>query len=98
LVKATVLAAISGVTQSFEGLDGNTNSIGDDETPASAGNVNVGGTVIRVTAGETHSCALLDTGKVRCWGVGIGGRLGYGNTNNVGDVLPPAAAGDVPVF
>jgi alpha-tubulin suppressor-like RCC1 family protein len=76
---------------------GNTNAIGDNETPASAGNVNVGGTVVQISAGVSHTCALLDTGTVRCWGQGEYGRLGYGNTNAIGDDEPPAAAGDVNV-
>jgi alpha-tubulin suppressor-like RCC1 family protein len=76
---------------------GNTNSIGDDETPASAGDVNLGGTAVQVVAGATHACAVLDTGAVRCWGSAARGALGYGNTNNIGDDEVPASAGDVDV-
>ena len=76
---------------------GNANDIGDNEVPATAGDVTVGGTVTQIVAGEEHTCALLDTGAVRCWGLGANGRLGYGNTNNIGDVLTPASAGDVDV-
>jgi cysteine-rich repeat protein len=74
---------------------GNTANIGDDETPASAGDVDVGGTVIRLAAGHAHTCALLDTGAVRCWGVGVHGQLGYGNIDWIGDNETPASAGDV---
>jgi alpha-tubulin suppressor-like RCC1 family protein len=73
------------------------NDIGDNESPASAGDVNVGGTVTQMGAGHDHTCALLNTGAVRCWGGGFGGKLGYGNTNTIGDNEDPAAAGDVPV-
>ncbi len=76
---------------------GNTSDIGDDESPASAGDVNVGGTVIQLTAGESHTCALLSNGSVRCWGAGTEGRLGYGNTNSIGDNESPASAGNVDV-
>ena len=76
---------------------GNVNDIGDNEAPATAGDVNVGGIVTQITAGEEHTCALLDTGAVRCWGLGANGRLGYGNTNNIGDDETPASAGDVDV-
>jgi cysteine-rich repeat protein len=76
---------------------GNTNDIGDNEAPASAGNVNVGGTVVQVTASYSHTCALLDTGVVRCWGDGAYGQLGYGNTNDIGDNEVPASAGNVNV-
>jgi hypothetical protein len=75
---------------------GNTNDIGDNETPASAGNVNVGGTVTQVVTGS-QTYALLDTGTVRCWGSSSNGMLGYGNTTIIGDDETPASAGDVDV-
>lgn len=76
---------------------GNTNSIGDNEMPFTAGDVDVGGVVTQLVAGGDHTCALLNDGKVRCWGSGEFGQLGYGNTNNVGDNETPALAGDVNV-
>jgi cysteine-rich repeat protein len=80
---------------------GRTNDIGDDdgETPAGAGDVDVGGHVVQLTLGEDHTCALLDTGAVRCWGAGWYGQLGHGSTSNIGDALDesPATAGDVDV-
>jgi len=76
---------------------GNTNDIGDDETPASAGDVNVGGPVMQLVAGSRHTCALLEDGRVRCWGLGTSGQLGYRSSNNIGDGEHPAAAGDVNV-
>jgi cysteine-rich repeat protein len=75
----------------------NPNTIGDNEVPATAGDVNIGGTAIQITAGGLQTCALLNTGKLRCWGFGANGRLGYGNTNNIGDDETPAFAGDVNV-
>ena len=47
---------------------GHTNNIGDDESPASAGNVNVGGTVAQIAAGGRHTCALLTDGAVALLG------------------------------
>jgi cysteine-rich repeat protein len=70
-------------------------AVGDDETPASVGDVAVGGTVIQISAGMFHTCALLDTGKVRCWGDNVSGQLGYGNTDGIGDDENPSVAGDV---
>lgn len=75
----------------------NTDSIGQNQTPASAGDVFVGGSVIQITAGQRHSCALLGTGSIRCWGLGVFGSLGYGNTLNIGDDETPSSAGDVDV-
>ncbi len=86
-----------------EGADGrlgygNTNKIGDDETPNTAGPVNLGTgrTAVAITAGDKHTCALLDNGTVRCWGKGDFGRLGYGNADEIGDNETPNTAG--PVF
>lgn len=67
----------------------------DDGPPAATGDVPLGGHATRVVAGEAHTCALLDDGAVRCWGLGSDGRLGYGNTATIGDDEPAGAAGDV---
>jgi alpha-tubulin suppressor-like RCC1 family protein len=72
-------------------------TIGDDETPASAASVELGGTATKITAGDAHNCALLDDGFLRCWGLGTFGRLGYGNEDTIGDDESPASAGNVPV-
>jgi cysteine-rich repeat protein len=76
---------------------GNLEDVGDDETPASVGDVDVGGEVIQISAGWAHTCAVLASGSVRCWGAGSGGLLGYGNEDNIGDDETPASAGDVDV-
>lgn len=34
---------------------------------------------VAVTVGETHSCALTESGAVRCWGDGRRGQLGFGS-------------------
>ncbi len=70
-------------------------AIGDDETPASAGDLPVGGVVTQLATAVYHNCVLLDGGAVRCWGTPSNGRLGYGNANRVGDDETPASAGDV---
>jgi alpha-tubulin suppressor-like RCC1 family protein len=76
---------------------GNTDSIGDNETPGEIGPVNLGTarTATAITAGEAHTCALLDDGTVRCWGANASGQLGYGNTTPVGDDETPDTAGPV---
>jgi alpha-tubulin suppressor-like RCC1 family protein len=76
---------------------GNTENIGDDETPASVGDVPLGGKAVQLGAGEQHTCALLDTGGVRCWGRNSDRQLGYGHTDNIGDDETPASVGDVPL-
>lgn len=76
---------------------GNANTIGASQTPASVGPVNLGPgrTAKAISAGAYHTCAILDDASVRCWGYGRNGRLGYGNTNNVGDQQTPGSAGPV---
>ena len=76
---------------------GDLNDIGDNETPGGFGPVDLGlgRTAVAISTGEVHSCALLDTGKVRCWGNGAGGRLGYGNTAVIGDTETPGGFGPV---
>jgi alpha-tubulin suppressor-like RCC1 family protein len=76
---------------------GNTNDIGDNETPGGFGPVDLGSgrTAIAISAGTAHTCALLDTGQVRCWGAGGNGRLGYGNTTAIGDNETPGGFGPV---
>lgn len=74
---------------------GNTELIGDDEVPSSAGTVDIGGTVVALALGDVHSCALTDDGTVRCWGQSGFGQLGYGNGAAIGDNESPAVAGDV---
>lgn len=59
---------------------GDTNDRGDD--PAEMGdnltavNLGVGITALQVTAGRTHTCVLLDNGRVKCWGTNAYGELG----------------------
>ena len=71
--------------------------IGDDETPACAGDVALGGAAVQITAGAGHTCALMDTGGVRCWGSGTYGGLGYGSTETIGDDEPITDPGEVDV-
>lgn len=78
--------------------DGHVGMIGDDELPAAENVVDVGGLVTQIVAGLSHTYALLDDGRVRCWGRGAFGRLGYGTTTTIGYDEAPATAGDVPLF
>ncbi|MEA2197560.1 MAG: hypothetical protein QOJ25_1611, partial [Solirubrobacteraceae bacterium] len=80
---------------------GSTANIGDGtgQSITTAGDVPIGGDTIAIAAGFSHTCALLTTGKVRCWGLGTFGRLGYNGTANVGDGVGQSimTAGDVPI-
>lgn len=70
---------------------GDTETVGDDETPRAKGAVDVGGPVIQIAVGFDHTCALLEDRSVRCWGKAEWGRLGYGNVDNIGDDETPGS-------
>ncbi|MFA5127372.1 MAG: hypothetical protein WC457_00010 [Patescibacteria group bacterium] len=74
---------------------GNTDSIGDDETPADVGPINLGGTATQISVGGVEACALMSDGSVKCWGANGYGQLGQGNTDNVGDDETPADVGPI---
>jgi alpha-tubulin suppressor-like RCC1 family protein len=59
--------------------------------------VDLGGPALQISAGATHTCALLPAGAVTCWGDGSDGKLGYGNVLDVGDRQTPRAAGAVSI-
>ena len=73
---------------------GNTVFLGDDPGELPTADVDVGGTVIDISSGVHHTCAVLDDGAVRCWGRNTKGQLGIGNTVTIGDgpgEMPPAS-------
>jgi alpha-tubulin suppressor-like RCC1 family protein len=47
--------------------------------------VGQGRTVMSVSAGSSHTCAVLDDGTARCWGYNFYGQLGYGDTSHRGN-------------
>ena len=52
-------------------------STSDRDTPG--GPIPDLGNVVQISAGSFHNCALVSNGSVHCWGVGVNGRLGYGD-------------------
>jgi hypothetical protein len=76
---------------------GNTSNVGDYQTPGSVGPVDLGTgqTAAAISAGGRHTCALLDNARVRCWGYGGNGQLGYCNVSDVGNTQTPGSAGPV---
>jgi cysteine-rich repeat protein len=62
---------------------GSEENIGDDEAVAEVGPVPIGGPVAQISANVFHTCAVLKSGYVRCWGH-LFGFLSYGNSDDVG--------------
>ncbi len=84
---------------SFEGQlgYGNTNNIGDNELPTTAGFVNLGADAKQIAAGRGHTCVLLENNSIKCWGSSESGQLGFGNTDNIGNNELPSSVGAVEV-
>ncbi|MGD9570612.1 MAG: hypothetical protein AB7V62_01850 [Thermoleophilia bacterium] len=76
---------------------GNQSSIGDNETAAAGGPVDIGAgrRAVAITAGDFHTCVIRDDGALVCWGFGSGGQLGRGGTSDIGDNETPGQAGPV---
>lgn len=68
---------------------GSTASIGDVTTEVGGANefvnLGTGRTASSISVGLFHACALLDNSTIKCWGNGLYGQLGQGNTNSIGD-------------
>ena len=64
----------------FGQLGNNTNT--DSSAPVAVSTFTDGATAVSITAGAYHTCALLNTGAVNCWGYNSDGQLGNGTTNN----------------
>src|SRR6185503_544039 len=73
--------------------------VGDDEVPSDKEAIEIGSAAAEIRVGGTHMCVLLagGDGKVRCWGFGVNGALGYGvgSLDCLGDDEFPSARGDV---
>jgi alpha-tubulin suppressor-like RCC1 family protein len=71
---------------------------------APAGVISFGAKATSLAAGARHACALLDSGRIACWGANDSGQLGQGDAADRsgpalvelgrGDVLAVAAGGD----
>ncbi|KAA0147712.1 hypothetical protein FNF29_07166 [Cafeteria roenbergensis] len=80
---------------------GDTSDVGGtpQTVPSVQGPVPLGGKAVAVAAGTSHSLVLLGNGSVLAFGSGANGRLGYGDTANVGDTpqTVPSEQGPVPL-
>jgi alpha-tubulin suppressor-like RCC1 family protein len=79
---------------------GHTNKVGYDGDILSAGTVQVGGAISKLSKGLTfdHTCVLLDDGVIRCWGLNANGELGLGHQENIGDNEIPVDVPPVRLF
>ncbi len=72
---------------------GDGNNTGDQPGEMPSLDIAAGDDIAQMCVGQHHTCARTNAGDVRCWGEGANGRLGYGNTERIGDApgeMPPA--------
>ena len=73
--------------------DGGTNT--NTNAPSSTAiNLGTGRTAVAVSVGGYHTCATLDNGDLKCWGLDSKGQLGDGGTNT-GTNAPSSTAIDL---
>jgi cysteine-rich repeat protein len=53
--------------------------------------------VLELALGGVHTCALIEQGRIRCWGHNGSGQIGYGFIGNIGDDETPSSVGDLPL-
>ncbi len=70
-----------GIGDVFDRGDG----AGEMGAALTAVDLGTGRTASMVAAGQSHTCAVLDDGSLKCWGQNTYGQLGLGNTNHIGD-------------
>jgi alpha-tubulin suppressor-like RCC1 family protein len=67
----------------------NSGEMGDSLPTVSLGS---GRTAKGIYSGPSHTCAILDNDRVKCWGLNADGALGQGSTTTLGD--GPGEMGD----
>jgi alpha-tubulin suppressor-like RCC1 family protein len=63
-------------------LGDGSNEMGDSLLSIDLG---TGKTTRAISAGDSHTCSILDNSSIKCWGANASGQLGLGHTNNRGD-------------
>ena len=80
-------------TNSFGRLGNGTTT--DSSVPVAVAAFTDGATAVSITAGDFHTCALLNTGAVNCWGCNGYGQLGNDTTTDSSVPVAVAAFTDV---
>lgn len=77
-------------------IGGSSGQMGDALAPVDLG---PGRYATAISAGSSHTCAILDNGTAKCWGSGRFGRLGTDGTRNQGnsDATTMANLGPIPL-
>ena len=67
--------------------DANNRGVGSNEMGDNLPSIDLGSgkTARAISAGDSHTCAVLDNASLKCWGKNDSGQLGLGNTSTLGD-------------
>ena len=58
----------------------------DDRVPPTLSiTIGTNRTATAITAGDAHTCAILDNSAIKCWGLNDSGQLGLGDDSTRGD-------------
>jgi alpha-tubulin suppressor-like RCC1 family protein len=77
-----------GVTNGAGGSSGSTGAGGS----SAGGSGGMSAPATAIAAGGLHACALLQGGRVKCWGMNKYGQLGSGTENSAVPIEPPIGA------
>jgi alpha-tubulin suppressor-like RCC1 family protein len=68
----------------------------DTNAPSSTSiDLGTGRTAVAVSSGNQHTCAILDNGDLKCWGLDDYGQLGDGGSTNTNTSAPSSTAIDL---
>lgn len=76
---------------------GDYEAVGDDEDPALLGDVPLPAPATTLALGQSHTCALLTTDELYCWGSSLAGELGLGDLNPFGYPSPQLVPSGAPI-
>jgi alpha-tubulin suppressor-like RCC1 family protein len=78
--------------------NGGTSNIGNDAGEMPPNQINIGGSAIQIAAGDLHTCAILSSITLKCWGNNANGQIGVGNTDNQLTPVIVSLGTTVPIF
>ncbi len=73
-------------------------NLGDEPGEMPPGDVSIGGPAVQVMSAGLNTCAILQSGDLRCWGAGTWGANGQGDSTTIGLANVPSDFPPVQLF